>query len=73
MFRIFTNWGPASDLPSVGNVLDDDTVGGSAGTFTNITEAKVSLNEQWGEDGTEFTGSGSLLGTGSIFFLRRGK
>ncbi len=72
MFRMFTNWGPASDLPDVANVLNDDTVGGSAGTFVNIAEANVSLGEQWGEAGTEFTGSGSVLGTDSIFFLRRG-
>lgn len=71
MFRIFTNFGPASDLPDVANVLNDDTVGGSAGTFVNIAEANVSLNEQWGAGGTEFTGSGIALGADSIFFLRR--
>ncbi len=73
MFGIFVNWGPVSDFPDVGNVLDDDTVGGEAGTYEAAGEADVSLGVTYGEDGTEFTGSGSELGTESIFFLRRGR
>jgi hypothetical protein len=48
---------PTPDFPDVGNVLDDDTVNGVPGTFVNVAEAVVKLGEQWGEDGTEFTGS----------------
>lgn len=70
MFDIFSNFGPASDLPDVGNVLDDDTVGGAAGTFQNVNEADVATGTSWGEDGTEFTGTGEV-GIGSIFFLQR--
>lgn len=73
MFRIFTNFGPESDQPVVGNVLNDDTVGGVAGTFANITAGFVALGEQWGEDGTEFTGTGDPAAECDlgIFFLRR--
>jgi len=71
MFRIFSNWGPAGDFPDVGNVLDDDTTNGSAGTYEAATESDVSLGVTYGEDGTEFTGSGTELGEDSLFFLRR--
>lgn len=70
MLDIFSNFGPAGDFPDVGNVLDDDTVEGAAGTFANIAEASVSLGEQWGEDGTEYTGTGETVAD-FIFFLRR--
>ncbi len=47
----------ATDYPSTANTLSDDTVDGAAGTFVNIAEEHVELNEQWGAGGTEFTGS----------------
>lgn len=71
MFDIFANFGPAADQPEVSNVLDDDTVGGAAGTFENVATDDVSEGVQWGAGGTEFTGTGDPLGVGSIFFLRR--
>lgn len=52
-----SNFGPSSDLPAESNVLDDDTVGGEAGTFVNIDESLVASGEEWGDDGTEFTGT----------------
>ncbi len=70
MFDIGSNFGPASDLPTVGNTLNDDTTGGNAGTYEAAGVADVSLGVTYGEDGTEFTGSGVDLGA-SIFFLRR--
>ena len=73
MLKMFTNWGPAGDFPAVGNVLEDDTTNGVAGTFTNVAEANVASGEQWGAGGTEFTGSGAVGGSESIFFLMRGK
>jgi len=48
---------PTPDFPDVGNVLDDDTVDGSAGTFQNIALDKVLTPNQWGDGGTEFTGT----------------
>ena len=73
MFGMFANWGPAADLPDLGNVLDDDTAGGDAGTFVNISTNKVQDGEFWGEDGTEHEGSLEVTGEAlGIFFLRRG-
>ena len=71
MFVIYSNFGPATDQPDVGNVLNDDTVGGSAGTFENVATADVRDGTFWGEDGTESEGSLAVTGTTSIFFLRR--
>lgn len=49
-----------ADFPDVGNVLDDDTVNGEAGTFTNVSEDDVRAGISWGDDGTEFTGTLSV-------------
>lgn len=48
---------PTVDYPDVGNVHEDDTVGGSAGTLTLPTEAQVEKDVQFGAGGTEFTGT----------------
>ena len=71
MFGIYTNFGPGGDLPAVGNVLNDDTVGGEAGTFANASTGDVRDGTFWGEDGTEYEGSLAVTGEVSIFFLRR--
>ncbi len=71
MTGMFSNWGPGGDRPSVGNVLDDDTVAGDAGTFANIATGDVRDGEFWGEDGTEYEGTLEVTGEVSIFFLRR--
>lgn len=71
MIEIFHNFGPATDQPDVGNVLDDDTVGGSAGTFVDASTGDVRDGTFWGEDGTESEGTLEVTGTESIFFLRR--
>jgi hypothetical protein len=75
MFGMFSNWGPATDYPDVGNVLSYDTVDGAQGTFINIAANLVSLGETWGEDGTQFTGTGTEVGGDEgdcgLFFLQR--
>lgn len=71
MQGMFYNWGPAADLPDVGNVLNDDTVGGDAGTFVNVSTGDVRDGTFWGEDGTAHEGSLEVTGTVGIFFLRR--
>lgn len=71
MLGVFSNWGPANDLPDVGNVLDDDTVGGAAGTFVDASIGDVRDGTFWGEDGTESEGTLEVTGEVSIFFLRR--
>jgi len=71
MLQMYSNFGPASDLPAVGNVLDDDTVGGEAGTFENVSTNDVRDGTFWGEDGTEHEGSLAVTGEDSIFFIRR--
>ena len=71
MFGMFYNWGPAGDFADVGNVLDDDTTGGDAGTFENVATADVRDGTFWGEDGTEHEGSLVVTGEVGIFFLRR--
>lgn len=58
-----------ADLPDVGNVLEDDTVDDTTGTFINIVTGYVSLGETWGEDGTEFTGT--VTGGHGLFFITR--
>lgn len=70
MLDIFSNMGPATDLPDVGNTLNDDTVGGSAGTYEAAATNKVETGEQYGEGGTEHTGTLDVTDS-SIFFLRR--
>lgn len=71
MFDIFSNWGGAGDFPERENVLVDDTTNGLAGLFQNISAGYVASGEQWGGNGTEFTGTGEVSGTTGIFFLRR--
>ncbi len=71
MFGMFANWGPGGDRPDVGNVLDDDTVAGEAGTFANIATGDVRDGEFWGEDGTEYEGTLEVTCIPSIFFLGR--
>jgi len=71
MQGMFYNWGPTGDFADVGNVIDDDTTGGNAGTYEEVAESDVNFGVTWGEDGTEHTGSGDVLGAASIFFLRR--
>jgi hypothetical protein len=71
MFGIMSNFGPTSgDFPDVGNTLDDDTTDEVAGTYTAVAEEHVSAGQQYGEDGTEFTGTGTVYEIG-LFFLRR--
>ena len=72
MFGLYSNWGPAADLPDVGNVLEDDTVGGVSGTFVDVAANKVQTGQQWGEDGTESTGTLDVTGDDGLFFLKRG-
>ena len=43
------------DYPAVANVLDDDTVDGTAGTFANVAEADVEAGVTWGA-AAEFIG-----------------
>lgn len=72
MFGLYSNFGPGtSDIPDIGNVLNDDTSNGSAGTFANVSTGDVRDGEFYGEDGTEFEGSLEVTGEVSIFFLRR--
>ncbi len=71
MFGIYSNFGPATDQPDVGNVLDDDTVGGSAGTFADVSVSDVRDGTFWGEDGTESEGTLAVTGIVGIFFLMR--
>lgn len=71
MLDIFSNMGPSTDQPDVGNVLSDDTVGGSAGTFENVSTSDVRDGTFWGEGGTESEGSLTVTGEVGIFFLRR--
>lgn len=71
MFGIYSNWGPGTDLPYVGNVLNTDTVGGEAGTFARASVVDVRDGTFWGEDGTQYEGSLEVTGEVSIFFLRR--
>ena len=72
MIVMYANWGPGADLPDVGNVLDDDTVGGEAGTFANVSTNDVRDGTFWGEDGTGHEGSLEVTGGPvGIFFLRR--
>jgi hypothetical protein len=74
MIVMYANWGPGTtDIPDIGNVLDDDTSNGSAGTFANIATGDVRDGEFWGEDGTEYEGSLEVTGTVGIFFLCRRK
>jgi len=44
------------DLPAAGNVTEDDTVGGAAGTYHEATEAEV-------QSGVEFGAASALTGT----------
>jgi len=67
---MFTNFGAAGDFPDRSNVLVDDTVNGLAGLFQNIAEGYVKAGEQWGNGGTEFTGTAELSGQ-TLFFLNR--
>jgi hypothetical protein len=46
-----------ADFPDVGNVLNDDTVNGSPGTFANVSPEYVLFGQTWGADGAEFTGT----------------
>jgi len=55
--------GETPDYPDVGNVTTDDTVNGSAGTFAVPAVGDVESGVQFGEDGTEYTGT---LETGVI-------
>jgi hypothetical protein len=71
MIVMYANWGPGGDLPAVGNVLDDTTVGYESGTFANIATNKVEDGEFWGEDGTEFEGTLEVGETGIFFLCRR--
>lgn len=71
MTGMFSNWGPGGDRPDVGNVLDDDTVAGIAGTFANVATGDVRDGTFWGEDDTEYEGSLEVTGTVGIFFLLR--
>lgn len=48
---------PLIDTPTVGNVTEDDTVRGGAGTFAVPAEADVENGVQYGAGGTEFTGT----------------
>jgi len=47
---------PTADLPDVGNVTEDDTVGGVAGTYHEATEAEVQQGVTFGAD-EELTGT----------------
>ena len=67
---MYSNFGPAGDFSDVGNTLDDDTTNSEAGTYTAVGVGDVATGVQYGEDGTEFTGTGEV-GASSIFFLRR--
>lgn len=69
--NMFSNWGPAGDFPDVGNTASDDTTNGQAGTLTLPAEANVATGIQYGAGGTEFTGTGTVGGTESVFFLQR--
>lgn len=69
MLGLYSNFG--IDYPSLGNVIDDDTVGGEAGTFVNVSVGDVRDGTFWGEDGTQHEGSLEVTGEVSIFFLRR--
>jgi hypothetical protein len=71
MFGMFSNWGPIGDFADVGNVIDDDTTGGEAGTYAEIEVAKVQAGEQYGEDGTEHTGELAVTGAIHIFWHGR--
>ena len=62
------------DYPAIGNVTEDDTSDGETGTYHEATEAEVQDTVQFGEDGTEYTGSyagggggGSPVFNSSIF------
>ena len=55
--------GVAPDFPAVGDTLVGATTDGEAGTFAPLAEEFGKLNEQWGEDGIEFTGE---LEVGSV-------
>jgi hypothetical protein len=71
MFGIMSNFGPVGgDFPDVGNTLNDDTTDEVAGTYEAVAEEFVSSGQTYGEDGTEFTGTGTVYEAG-LFFLRR--
>lgn len=71
MFGMMANWGPGGDRPDVGNVLNDDTVAGNAGTYVAASTGDVRKDTTYGAGGTEHTGSLEVTGEVSLFFLRR--
>ena len=72
MLGQYSNWGPGTDQPDVGNVLDTDTVGGVTGTFENVATGDVRDGTFWGTDGTQYEGTLEVTGDTGIFFLKRG-
>jgi hypothetical protein len=58
----------APDFPAVGNVTEDDTVNGVAGTYHEAAAAEVQTGVQFGAGGTEYTGSygGAPTGGGPL-------
>lgn len=49
--------GGSSDFPDIGNVLNDDTVNGLAGTFVPPDPSRLAYGYQCGENGVEITGT----------------
>jgi hypothetical protein len=45
------------DFPLASNVINDDTVNGTAGTFVTPNTSTVESGVQYGAAGTEYTGS----------------
>lgn len=54
------------DFPDAGNVTQDDTVNGVAGTYVEVAEADVELGVQYGAGGTEKTGT-LVVGAGADY------
>jgi len=57
----------SGDYPDVGNVVVGDTTNGSAGTFAPAVANTVKKGTQYGENGTEFTGTYIGVGPGRGF------
>ncbi len=50
-------------VPRAGRVIEGEPVDTTVGTYTQITAPDVREGEQWGEDGTEYTGTLVVSGT----------